>query len=392
MAYDPNPDKPMFTSLHYCLRCGMPSTERDASFDELGICRTCTSLEQKMYMDWTERERALRQLFDKYRGQGDYDCIVPISGGKDSAFQLHLIVNVFKLKTLAVTFSHNWYSETGMKNLRWCLETFNVDHLMFTPSRSLVNRCARHSLEMIGDTCWHCHAGVGAFPWQTAVRYKIPLLIYGELAAEASPSATYEDQIPMDVDYFFEQSAGFRASEFVTGYLSERDLAPFKTPSYKEIEELGVIGIHLGNYIFWDGERQMEILRDRYGWQEDNVEGTYKCYKSVECRMPGMHDFTKFLKRGYGRATDHVAQDRRAGLMTASEGNRLIREFDPRMPEMLQEYLTISGYTEKEFYAIMDKHREKAGALTAQEMKDALDDFRRKFGAHKQERPAERSE
>jgi N-acetyl sugar amidotransferase len=392
MAYDPNPDKPMFTSLHYCLRCGMPSTERDASFDELGICQTCTSLEQKMYMDWTERENALRALFDKYRGKYEYDCIVPISGGKDSAFQLHLIVNVFKLKTLGVTFSHNWFSETGMKNLRWCLETFNVDHIMFTPSRSLVNRCARRSLEMIGDTCWHCHAGVGAFPWQTAVRYKIPLLIYGESAAETSPSATYEDQIPMDVDYFFDQSAGFRANEFATDYLSERDLAPFKTPSHKEIEELGVIGIHLGNYIFWDAERQMEILRDRYGWREDRVEGTYKCYKSVECRMPGMHDFTKFLKRGYGRTTDHVAQDRRAGLMTASEGNRLIREFDPRTPEMLKEYLAISDYSEEEFYAIMDRHREKAGALTAEEIRAALDDFQRNYGDRTQERPDERAE
>ena len=245
---------------------------------------------------------------------------------------------------------------------------------------------------MIGDTCWHCHAGVGSFPWQTAVRYKIPLLVYGESAAEASPTATYEESVPLDVDYFFDQSAGYRAGEFAADYLPDRDLAPFKTPSREEIEKVGVIGVHLGNYIFWDGERQMEILRDRYGWKEDNVEGTYKCYKSVECRMPGMHDFTKFLKRGYGRATDHVAQDRRAGLMTASEGNRLIREFDPRTPEMLKEYLDISGYSEEEFYAIMDKHRQKAGALTAEEIRAALDDFQRNYGDRKQERPDERSE
>jgi N-acetyl sugar amidotransferase len=392
MAYNPDPTKPMFTSLQYCARCGMPSTERDASFDHLGICLTCTSLEQKMYMDWTERERALRELFDKNRGKGDYDCIVPISGGKDSAFQLHLVVNVFKLKALAVTFSHNWFSETGMKNLRWCLETFNVDHLMFTPSRSLVNRCARHSLKMIGDTCWHCHAGIGSFPWRVAVKHRIPLIIHGESAAEASPTATYEKLKPLTVDYTFEGSAGFRAKEFVTDDLSERDLAPFMTPSREEIEEVGVIGVHIGNYIFWDAERQTEILRDRYGWQEDHVEGTYKCYKSVECRMPGMHDFTKFLKRGYGRATDHVAQDRRAGLITASEGNQLIREFDPRAPEALKEYLKLSGYSEEEFYSIMDAHREKIGVLTAEELKDALDDFQRNYGGRKQERPEERSE
>ena len=392
MAYNSDPNEPLFTSLRYCTRCGMPSTERDAAFDDLNICLTCTSLEQKMYMDWSRREEELRELFDKYRGKADYDCIVPISGGKDSAFQLHLICNVFELKPLAVTFSHNWFSDIGMQNLHWCLETFDVDHIMFTPSRGLVNRCARRSLEMIGDTCWHCHAGVGAFPWQVAVKYRIPLLVFGESAAEHSPTATYEEPKPMTVDTFFEVSAGFRAKEFACDYLPERDLAPFQSPDKDAVEEVGVTGIYLGDYVFWDAERQTEILRDRYGWQEDNVEGTYKCYKSVECRMPGMHDFTKFLKRGYGRATDHVAQDRRAGLISRREGNRLIREFDPRTPEILSEYLEMSGYSVEEFYAIMDGHREELGALSREEIAAALADFKEKHGHRGQEAPEDRSE
>src|SRR5262245_57712021 len=134
MAYNPKPSEPMFTSLHYCTRCGMPSTEPEADFDSLGICVTCTSLEQKMQIDWTKREENLRVILDRYRGKGPYDCIVPISGGKDSAFQLHKLVKEYGLRVLTITFSHNWFSEVGQRNLNWCLETFGVDHIQYTPS------------------------------------------------------------------------------------------------------------------------------------------------------------------------------------------------------------------------------------------------------------------
>jgi len=284
-------------------------------------------------------------------------------------------------KGLACTFSHNWYSETGLENLQWCLETFDVDHVMFTPSRGLVNRCARRSLEMIGDSCWHCHAGVGAFPVQVAVRFNIPLVVYGESAAEASATADYENIVEYDEDYFTKVSAFYYPEEFACDYLPLRDLAPFQVPAKEEIKESGFYGLHLGNYIFWDGERQMEFLRDRYGWQEDTVEGTYKCYKSVECRMPGVHDFTKFLKRGYGRGTDHMSQDIRAGLITLEEGYELVRETDPVEPEILDYYLESTGYSRDEFFRVMDEQREKLGALTREEIEAALADAARRKSA-----------
>lgn len=327
-----------------------------------------------MRIDWKERDRALRRLFDKYRGNGSsgYDCICPISGGKDSAFQLYLLTQVYNMKPLAVTFSHNWFSETGRKNLQTCLETFDVDHLMFTPSRGLVNRTARHSLKMIGDTCWHCHAGVGAFPLRAAVMYKIPLLVFGESAAENSASAEYDKIIEYDRDYFTKVSAFYTPEQFSCDYLSAQDLRPFDLPSHQELEEVGVVGIHIGNYVFWDDERQMEFMRDFFGWQEDNVEGTYKGYKSVECKMPGMHDYTKFLKRGYGRATDHVTRDVRAGLMTLEEAYKLARKHDPVQPDAINEYLELSGYSLEEFHAIMDEHREKLDLVSKEEIEAAM--------------------
>lgn len=379
MTYNPEPEAPMFSTVRYCTRCGFPSTEEGNDFDAMGVCKACRSSEQKMHIDWAAKERELATILERYRGKSasGYDCIVPISGGKDSAYQLYLLTHVYGLRPLAATFSHNWFTDTGRRNLEWCLETFKVDHVMFTPARDVVNRCARRSLEVIGDSCWHCHAGVGAYPLRVAVQYRVPLLVWGESAAEGSGQATYEQIVPFDRDYFIKISAKVEAEAFATDGLSLADLAPFRFPAQKELDAVGVVGIHIGNYVFWDHEAQTEFLRDRFGWREAPVEGTYKCYKSVECIMPGVHDFTKFLKRGFGRATDHVAQDVRAGLMTLEEGNRLIRAHDPVEPGVLEHYLAITGRGRAEFYAIMDAHREKLGAIPKADMDAALADGRR---------------
>lgn len=353
--------KPLFQHLKYCLRCCMPSSNEGIQFDEMGFCQACVSSEQKMHLDWTAREKTLRELLERYKAlNNDYDCIVPISGGKDSTFQLHVITQVYKMRPLAVTFSHNWYTETGKYNLTNALEKFNVDHIQFTPNRKLINRLARKSLASIGDSCWHCHSGVGAFPLQIAVKYKIPLLIWGESVAEVSGRDSYENRVlKFDRDYFTRVSAKLTAEQMASDEIPLRELTGFKLPSPEELEEVGVIGIHLGDYIFWDDERQMEYVRDVYDWKEDEVEGTYKGYKSVECRMAGVHDYTKFLKRGFGRATDHVSADVRAGLLTRQEAFELAKNHDTERPDALDYYLEITGYTEEEFNAILAEHRKK---------------------------------
>lgn len=352
--------KGTFGHLRYCVRCCMPETQEGLAFDELGICRACQSAEQKIHIDWVEREKELRKILEEAKSKAgtNYDCIIPISGGKDSTFQLHVLTKVYGMKPLAVTFSHNWYSETGWYNLQNSLQQFNVDHIMFTPNRDLVNRIARRSLSGIGDTCWHCHAGVGAFPLQIAVRFNIPLLVWGESIAESSGRASYANPVHrFDRDYFTRVSAKLKPQEMVCEYLSERDLYPFNVPSVEEIERVGVFGIHLGDYIFWDDERQTEFVRDNYGWRETQIEGTYKRYKSAECIMPGMHDFTCYLKRGYGRATFHASVDVRAGLLTREEGFALAAKHDAERPEAMDYYLKITGMSEDEFYRIMEEKR-----------------------------------
>jgi N-acetyl sugar amidotransferase len=348
--------KPLFDHIRYCVRCCFPETLEGFQLDEMGICRSCQSSEQKIHIDWVEREKELRSILERAKATSgaNYDCIIPISGGKDSMFQLHVLTKVYGMKPLAVTFNHNWYSETGWYNLMNSLDKFNVDHIMYTPNRNLVNRIARRSLGAIGDSCWHCHAGVGAFPLHAAAKFKIPLLVWGESIADSSGKASYKDQqTKFDRDYFTKVSAKLRPHQMECDYLSEKDLHLFNPPSVEEIEEAGVFGIHLGDYLFWDDERQTEFLREHYDWKETEMEGTYKGYKSVECIMPGVHDFTCYLKRGFGRATWHSSADVRAGLLTREEAFEQIKKHDPEVPSALGYYLEVTGIGEQEFYDTM---------------------------------------
>jgi hypothetical protein len=165
----------------------------------------------------------------------------------------------------------------------------------------------------------------------------------------------------------------------VNGEIRLRDLSGFRLPSVEEIEALGIVGIHLGDYIFWDDERQMEFVRDTYGWREDKIDGTYKGYKSVECRMAGVHDYTKFLKRGFGRGTDHASADVRAGLLTREEAFELAKKHDSERPPSLDYYLKITGFTEEEFNSVMAEHRRnlKIEHLSDEKFAAAVEEYRK---------------
>lgn len=355
--------------LQYCVRCCMPETVEGIKFDERGICNGCNSSEEKMHIDWEQREKTLAEKLEFYKKKSShraYDCILPISGGKDSFYQAYVLTQRYNMRPLAVTFSHNWFTETGKRNLNRLLETFSVDHIMFTPNRKLVNKVARKSIEVIGDSCWHCHAGVGAFVLQIAVKFEIPLIVWGESVAEEGCRFSYFESIKKDIfdqEYFLKVSAKSKIDDFVSDQIPKRELEIFKYPTADEYHKAGISGFHLGDYVFWDEERQVEFIKKEFGWEEDNIEGTYKKYKSVECVMPGLHDYTKFIKRGFGRATDHAARDVRAGLLTREEAFTLVNEFDSKRPEIMDFFLEETGMTEIELL-------EKVKALREGKAKD----------------------
>src|SRR3990167_8491695 len=246
--------QPVFEGiLQYCVRCCMPETVEGIKFDERGICNGCNSSEEKMHIDWEQREKALAeklQFFKEKSRNRAYDCILPISGGKDSFFQAYVMCHRYNMRPLAVTFSHNWFTEAGKRNLQLLLETFNLDHIMFTPNRSLVNRVAKKSIELIGDACWHCHAGVGAFPLQIAVKFEIPLIIWGESIAEEGCRFSYFESIKKDVfdeEYFLKVSAKSKVEDFAGNGITKKELEPFRLPTSEEYRRAGIVGFHLGD-------------------------------------------------------------------------------------------------------------------------------------------------
>ena len=124
--------QPLFGHMRYCVRCCMPESNEGMQFDEMGICQACQSAEQKIRINWVEREKELSEMLDRYKAlNNEYDCIIPISGGKDSTFQLHVLTKVYGMRALAVTFSHTWFSETGKYNLQNCLDKFDADPQLY---------------------------------------------------------------------------------------------------------------------------------------------------------------------------------------------------------------------------------------------------------------------
>lgn len=317
-----------------------------------------------MRIDWSERRLQLTEILSRAKEENQnnqYDCLIPISGGKDSVYQLHVLVKEFGMRPLAVTYSHNWYSSVGMLNLLNCLETFDIDHIMFTPRRGLVNSLAKKSLSTIGDACWHCHAGIGAFPLKIAKDYGIKLLIWGESVAESSSRGTYAKPImQFDQDYFLKVSAKVSPEKMTGPDIAIRDLGTFQTPNSAQYADSGIHGIHLGDYVYWDEERQTEFIKKEYGWKDTDIEGTYKRYKSAECIMPGVHDFANYLKRGYGRASFHASADVRAGIVTRDEAFEKYVPLDSVIPRALDYFSEITGITREEFVKTLSSQRHKA--------------------------------
>jgi N-acetyl sugar amidotransferase len=330
------------------------------TFDEFGICVPCRSSEEKMHIDWDERRKNLDAIVDSFRSDTYYDCMLPMSGGKDSMYQAHILTKVLHMTPLAVTHGQNWLSLPGRYNLENCLQQFDLDHIVFNMNRSVINAVARKSLAAIGDACWHCHIGAGTFPVQTALAWKTELMCFGESIAEADGRGSYRAQKEASLFYNLEVSAKVKAADMADASIPERNLSPWNYPSEEQLRATRIRYIHLGDYFFWDEERQVEFVKRNYEWMEATVENAFKGFKSVECVMAGVHDYANFIKRGIGRATVQASTDVRRGLLTREEGFELAKEFDTQRPHALDFYLRLTGLSEQQFEGALVDARAKS--------------------------------
>ena len=167
--------------MKFCNKCVIPETAETNTFNDSGTCSVCTQIEVKSRINWEDRTEDLDILIDKYKGKSDYDCIVPFSGGKDSAFALWYLVKQKKLRPLVVRFDHNFLRKTIEENTEKTLNKLGVDFINFKPNFEIVKKMMFESLFRRGDFCWHCHVGITAYPINTAMKKNIPLVFMESL-------------------------------------------------------------------------------------------------------------------------------------------------------------------------------------------------------------------
>lgn len=355
------------SELKKCNACLLPETYETIEFDAAGGCNICANKQVRdEKIDWASRKLMLDELIEKHRGQGDYDMIVPFSGGKDSTFTLWYLMNEYKIKPLVVRFDHGFMRDTLLENNTRTFKKLGVDVMTFQPNWKVVKRLMLESLRRKGDFCWHCHTGIFSYPMHIAIKFEVPLVMWGEPSSEYTQYYDYaDDEIEQVDETRFNRfvNLGITAEDMlgmvaIDSDIEARDLKPYTYPALRDLKRLRYNSVCLGSYIPWDVKQNVEIIQRELGWQGDQVEGMpwdeYP-YEKIECYMQGMRDYIKYLKRGYSRVSQMVALDLRNGRISQEEGQALVDQFEGRKPPSLQLFLDYVGLNESEFNEIVGK-------------------------------------
>ncbi len=352
--------------MQYCKRCLYPENHPlNIIFNENGLCSGCIVHEEKDEIDWQKKADQLKDLLNKYKSKsGNYDCVIPVSGARDSYFIVDLIKNTYGMNPLLVSYNKQYNTEVGIRNLAYLRTHFDCDFLMQTVSPEVVKNITRVTLRDIGSIYWHCIAGQTVFPVQCAVKFKIPLIIWGaHQGIDQVGMFSHYDNVEMTRKYRKEHDLmGFEAEDLVDSIIgvSEKDVQPFVYPNDIDIEKVGVRGIYLNNYHRWDSKHQHEAMIDKYGYETFSQNRTFDTYNDVDCyHYSDLHDYIKFLKYGFGKATDHACREIRLKRMEREEGIEQVRVCQNKKPETLSMFLEWIGMKETGFYYLINKHRDR---------------------------------
>ena len=368
--------------MKYCKKCLYPNTKPQLQFDERGICSACNNYKLKDEVDWGKKKEDLLLILEKYRSKNgnNYDCIIPVSGGKDSTFQTYTIKETFGLNPLAVNFHPHDQTEIGRKNLE-NLKQLGVDCIEFSANPLVYSKLAKFGLVELGDFQWPEHIGIFTIPVQVAVRYKIPLIIWGE-----NPQLEYGQPTNIDTDTILdrewnEKNGGYFLDKIkpkdMTKYgFKTKELIPYIYPSDDDIRQIGVTGIFLGSYIKWDLFKQLDFVKELGFSENDELkEGTYDKWENLDVYFTVFHDYFKFLKYGFGRTTDHASIEIRYERITREQGIELVKKYEGKIPrKYLDKFLKSADISEQEFHDICDKFTNKEIFLTNEDGSIKKDD------------------
>lgn len=356
----------MNTEVRYCKNCLFPETKPDLYFSDEGICSACIAAESKnIGIDWVQREKDFNKIIDKYRLKDDeigYDCLIPVSGGKDSTYQAYFMKEVCGMNPLCVCFETTKVTELGQRNLD-NISKMGIDVIHFKKNYNAYRSMVKEGFIRVGDEMWPNHIGIFTIPINIATKFKIPLIIWGENPQQeyGGPLESIEkNKLSRRWLEEFGGLLGNRIQDMIgVDELTAKELTPYFYPSDEELEETGIISLFLGHYFFWDARKQLEVVK-KHGFKvkEDGpVEGTYTNYENLDEEMHGLHDYLKFVKYGFGRATDHACIDIRNKRLTRKEGLELVKKYDGKYPHLsINAFIEYTGMTKVEIDKIIDSY------------------------------------
>ena len=351
--------------IQYCTKCLFPSTKPDLKFNEEGVCTACTAYANRKVIDWEERRSEFLSLVAKYKNQdgSGWDCLIPVSGGKDSTAQVLKVLEL-GLNPLCVTATTCDLSPLGRENIE-NIKSLGVDYVEFSPNKVVRKKLNKFGLETVGDISWPEHLGIFTIPVRAAVQFKVPLIIWGENSQnEYGGPATAQESPHLNRRWLEEFGGllGLRTSDVAEILeIPVKQLIPYTYPSDQELSEVGVTGVFLGHYFPWDGLSNY-LLAQASGFKSYGkmIEGSAVDYENVDNFQTGIHDYFKFLKFGYGRATDLISMHIRRGRVSREQGLKIVIENDGKFPhsylgKSLDEILEEISVDRDSFDRICDK-------------------------------------
>ncbi len=338
------------------------------NFDEKGVCDACRLAEKKESIDWKDRENQLLQLLDKYRrNDGYYDCIIPGSGGKDSAFQAHVLKYKYGMNPLTVTWPPILYTEYGYRNWKNWIDVGGFDNLSFTRNGKVMKLITRLSIENLFHPFQTFILGQKNIGAKLAVKFDIPLVFYGENEAEYGNPIV--DSITSIRDKSFHSFSnineiylgGISIKELKEKYgIRQSDLMSFLPPTENELKDklLGVY--YLGYYLKWVPQEVYYYAVENTGFKARpfRTQGTYSKYNSIDDKIDDLHYYTTYIKFGIGRATYDASQEIRNKHLVREEGVALVKRFDGEFPDRyFNEIMDYIEMTPEQFFRLCDKFR-----------------------------------
>jgi N-acetyl sugar amidotransferase len=321
--------------VRYCTRCVLPDTRPDLTFDAEGVCDACRGHERRVEIDWAAREREFRQLVADVRSRRhDYDCVIPVSGGKDSTWQVATCLD-YGLKALAVTWRPPARTEIGQRNLD-NLISLGVDHIDFSIDPEVERRFMLRAFERYGSTAIPMHMALFNIPLLLALRYCVPLVVWGENSAvEYGGDAALKGHL-LDRAWLrrYGVTQGTTWEDWISPDLTSRDLAPYKGPTDDELRAAEIRAVFLGHYFPWDPATSLRVAR-AHGFQAragGPLTGIYD-YADIDDDFIALHHWMKWYKFGFTRAFDNLSIEIRNGRVTRDEAIALLASLGPQRPD-----------------------------------------------------------